>query len=77
MMSNQFVALPYSPIQLAVQDVTNTAIRDGMDKLPDLVCYNIAAHTRPSLLTEDQAERYVTQMKRLISVQYVQRMLSK
>lgn len=76
-MRDKFIALPYSQIQLAVQDVTNAAIKDGMDKLPELVCYNIAAHTRPSLLTEDQAEVFVTQMKRLISVHYVQRMLRK
>lgn len=76
-MSDKFIALPYSPIQLAVQDVTNAAIRDGLNKLPELVCYNIAAHTRPGLLTEDQAETYITQMKRLLSVHYVQRMLSR
>lgn len=59
----------------AVIDVVHDARRDGLNDIPELVCFNIALHTNPHALTDEQAERFVTRMKRLISVCHVQRSL--
>lgn len=37
-----------------------------------MVCYNIALHQDPSMLTEDQGRAYVYKMKKLLSAHYLQ-----
>lgn len=62
-------------LQLAVEDVYNTAKADGMEHMPEMICYNIARHQDPTKLTPEQAERFVRAMKDLLGINHVQKEL--
>ncbi|MEP1930767.1 MAG: hypothetical protein ABJJ37_05785 [Roseibium sp.] len=74
-MTERYIFISDTSLQLAVDDVVKAAQKERMDHLPAMICYNIAQHTDPKLLRHDEAENFVSKMKELLGIAHVQRKL--
>lgn len=72
-MSDYFEVAENFGIAVTVADAIKTAREEGLGKMPEIVCFDIARHVTFETLTQHQAHEFSWRMKRLISAHRLQK----